>query len=176
MNRHFFKILSLALVLVMCAGIYASCGAKLATAPTITKPLVVAYDPFSEKFSPFFADTAYDQDVVGMTQLSLLTTDRAGGIIYNSIKGETVAYNGTDYKYTGISNIEVKQNADTTVYKIELKKGVKFSDGVEMTATTSSSTIMFLDPLMLAHDLSSYDIVGLQNYQTQTTDESMNLQ
>ena len=44
-------------------------GENLPTAPTIDTPLVVAYDQFSQKFSPFFADTAYDVDVASMTQI-----------------------------------------------------------------------------------------------------------
>ena len=58
-------------------------------------PLVVATSALSQKFSPFFADTAYDQDVVNLTQISMMTTDRVGGIIYNGIEGETIPYNGT---------------------------------------------------------------------------------
>ena len=80
-------------------------GENLPTAPTIDTPLVVAYSPFSQKFSPFYADTGYDQDVSDMTQIALLTTDRVGGIIYNAIDGETVSYNGTDYLYKGTSTI-----------------------------------------------------------------------
>ena len=68
-------------------------------------PLVVGYSPFSEKFSPFFAQTAYDQDVVSLTQASLLTTDRTGGIVYNGIEGETISYNGVDYYYNGIADV-----------------------------------------------------------------------
>ena len=63
-------------------------------------PLVVGYSPFSSKFSPFFAETAYDQDVASMTQISLLTTDRVGTVIYKGIDGETIPYNGTDYTTT----------------------------------------------------------------------------
>ena len=47
-------------------------------------PLVVAYDIFSQKFSPFFADSGYDRDVSDMVQINLLTTDRSGGIIFNA--------------------------------------------------------------------------------------------
>ena len=36
-----------------------------------TTPLVVGYSPVSEKFSPFFSETAYDQDVWLMTQVAL---------------------------------------------------------------------------------------------------------
>ena len=57
----------------------------------------MGYSPFSSKFSPFFAETAYDQDVASMTAISLLTSDRTGAIIYNGIEGETREYNGTEY-------------------------------------------------------------------------------
>ncbi len=70
---------------------------NLPTAPTIDTPFVVAYQDFSQKFSPFFGDTAYDMDVSAMTQISIMTTDRVGGIIYNGIEGETHNYNGVDY-------------------------------------------------------------------------------
>lgn len=55
---------------------------------TYNDVLVVGYSNFSSKFSPFFAKTAYDQDVATMTQAALLTSDRQGNIIYNSIEGE----------------------------------------------------------------------------------------
>lgn len=99
-------------------------------------PLVVGYMPFSEKFSPFFYDTSYDADVVKMTQARLLTTDRTGGIIYNSIEGETVPFNGTDYTYQGISNITVDYDeaSDITTYNIKIKDDVRFSDGEIMDA------------------------------------------
>lgn len=40
-------------------------------------PLVVGTSPFSQKFSPFYADTAYDQEIVDLVALGLMTTDRA---------------------------------------------------------------------------------------------------
>ena len=74
--------------------------------------------PFSEKFSPFFADTAYDQDVVGMTSVGLLTTDRDGGIVYDAIEGETVKRGGVDHFYTGLTDLEVVYNETTNVTNI----------------------------------------------------------
>ncbi|MBP5271033.1 MAG: ABC transporter substrate-binding protein [Clostridia bacterium] len=129
--KKVIRILALVLVLVMVASAIASCGAKYKGKDT----LVVGYSNFSGKFSPFFATTAYDQDVAGMTQLGLLSTDREGNIVYNGIKGEKRTYNGTEYTYTGIADVTETINADKTVdYKIVLKKGVTFSDGKKMTA------------------------------------------
>ena len=138
-------------------------------------PLVVAYSPFSQKFSPFYADTAYDQDVVSMVSLGLMTTDRMGGIIYNAIEGETVNYNGTDYLYKGIADLSVKYDeaADQTTYTAKIRDDLKFSDGVALTADDIIFTYYtYLDPNYVGStSLSSYDIVGLQNYRTQTSDE-----
>lgn len=97
-------------------------------------PLVVGYSNFSEKFSPFFADTAYDQDVASMTQIALLPSDRTGAVLLNAMNGETVAYNGTDYTYYGPANCVVTENADGTVYyDFTLKDGLTFSDGEALT-------------------------------------------
>ncbi|MBQ2190875.1 MAG: ABC transporter substrate-binding protein, partial [Clostridia bacterium] len=79
------------------------------------KTLVVGYSPFSSKFSPFFAQTAYDQDVQGMTQIGLLTSDRTGAIITKGIEGETINFNGTDYTYYGPADLTITENADGTV-------------------------------------------------------------
>ena len=138
-------------------------------------PLVVAYSPFSQKFSPFYADTAYDQDVAGMVGLGLMTTDRMGGIIYNAIEGETVNYNGTDYNYTGIADLAVNYDeaADQTVYTAKIRDDIKFWDGTPMTAKDILFTYYtYLDPSYVGStSLSSYDIVGLTNWRTQTSDE-----
>ena len=57
---------------------------------------VYATATFGQKFSTFFAATAYDQEVVDLTTGSLLAGDRGGNVIRNGIEGETVNYNGTD--------------------------------------------------------------------------------
>ena len=92
--------------------------------------LVVGYDYFSSKFSPFFGKTAYDVDVGDMTTQYLMELDREGNPVLNGIEGETRSYNGTDYTYTGISDIEVVQNDDGTVdYNVTMRDDIKFSDG-----------------------------------------------
>ena len=96
--------------------------------------LVVGYNNFNEKFSPFFYTSAYDGDVAGMTQVGLLSVDRGGNIVYNGIEGEVIPYNGTDYTYYGMGNLSVTQNLDGSAdYKITLRTGVEFSDGEPVT-------------------------------------------
>ncbi len=150
-------------------------GENLPTEPTITTPLVVAYTEFSNKFSPFFSESGYDADVVAFTQISLLTTDRVGGIISNAIEGETRNYNGTDYLYKGPADTSVvyDEESDTTKYTAKLRVGMTFSDGVPVTADdVIFSYYTLLDPTYVGtSSLSSYDILGLKDYQTQTTSD-----
>jgi len=95
---------------------------------------VFATATFGQKFSPFFATTAYDMDVVDLTQLPALAADRGGAVIYNGIEGETINYNGTDYTYYGMGDVTVTQNDDGTVdYTIKIRDDVKFSDGEPVT-------------------------------------------
>lgn len=139
--NNFKKILALVLALVMCVAMFAACGDKADKNPDDTDgeskndtPLVVGYSPFNSKFSPFFAETAYDQDVSSMTQLGLLTSDRTGAIIMNGIKGETVPYDGKDYTYYGPADLVITPNDDGTVYyDFTLRDDIKFSDGEKLT-------------------------------------------
>ena len=134
------KMLAILLALAMIFGLAActsgggSQGGGTDEPEESTTPLVVGYSPFSSKFSPFFSETAYDQDVYAMTQASLLTSDRTGAIIYKGIEGETIPYNGTDYTYYGPADLEVVENADGTVdYNFKLREDLVFSDGTPMT-------------------------------------------
>ena len=126
------RILALVLCAVMCLGLFVGCGNK--GKQNSDTPLVVGYSPFNSKFSPFFSETAYDQDVWTMTAIDLLKSDRQGSIIMNGIKGETKSYNGTDYTYYGPADCEIKENADGTVdYNFKMREDLKFSDGEPIT-------------------------------------------
>lgn len=129
--------------------------------------LVLAETGFEGKFSPFFASSASDQDVIDLTQLGLLGADRKGEMILNGIEGETREYNGTDYTYYGTSDCVVTENDDGTVtYDIKLRDDLKFSDGEPVTIDdVIFSMYVFLDP---TYDGSvamySTPIVGLEEY------------
>ena len=97
-------------------------------------PLVVGYSPFNSKFSPFFSETAYDQEAMSITQVPLLPSDRTGAVLLNSMEGETVEYNGTPYTYYGIADCEITENDDGTVYyDFTLRDDIVFSDGEPLT-------------------------------------------
>ena len=152
MNSNLRKLLSLALAIVMVAGVLAGCGSKepaATEAPAATEgaaapeapastgadTIVYANDYMSEKFSPFFADTQYDQDAAGMTQVSLLSSDREGNVVLNGKDGAVIPYNGTDYTYYSLANCVITENEDGTVtYAITMREDVTFSDGTPLTA------------------------------------------
>lgn len=195
------KILSVLLVLAMVLAAFAACGKKdkntsdnSTDSKTETQdsakddnkggqdttetggnetPLVVGYLPFSEKFSPFFADTGYDMDVVEFTGVELMTTDRTGGIVYNAIEGETIPYNGKDYTYYGIANISVNydREKEITTYDIKIRDDVKFSDGHVMDADDIIFTYYVLsDPTYDGSStLYSIPIIGMQNYRANSS-------
>ncbi|OUN22224.1 ABC transporter substrate-binding protein [Pseudoflavonifractor sp. An85] len=131
------KVLALGMASVMTLSLLSACGNKSNTdnpsGGSNTGTLVVGDGNYDGKFSPFFYTSAYDGNIVTLNQLQLAGADREGAMILKGIEGETKEYNGTEYTYTGISDIEITQNADGTVYyDITLKDGVKFSDGHEL--------------------------------------------
>jgi len=188
---NFKRFLAILLAVVMCVSLAActsgteqssesgsesaSASGSESAAGGESTPLVVSSGAFSEKFSPFFSDTVYDQWIWTMTSVgSILTTDRSGGIVYNAIEGETHSYNGTDYLYTGPADVSVAQNDDgTTTYTMKIRDDIKFSDGQVADADDIIFTLyVFLDPSYVGSTtLNSYDIVGLRDYQTQTTSD-----
>ena len=126
MKKKLALLLALAMVSV---SVLAGCGA------VGSKPLVVGYSNFSSKFSPFFAESAYDMDAESMTQLNLLNMDRLGAIVEKGKTGETREYNGTDYTYYGPADLTITENEDGTVdYDFDLRDDIKFSDGEPLTA------------------------------------------
>ena len=170
------RILSIFLVCAMVVGLTACSGGGSAT-ETVAETqisnrgnentLVVGCGPIEGEFSPFFAQSSSDYDAQGMTQVSLLTTDRKGSMIYHGIEGETRNYNGTDYTYHGIADMVITENEDGTVfYDFKLRDDIKFSDGEPLTADdVIFSMYVLCDPTYdggLA--FASLPIEGLEEY------------
>lgn len=136
-----------------------------------SQPLIVASDAFVGKFSPYYAQTSPDIDVVNLTQLNLLTTDRKAGVVYDAATGETREYLGVDYLYEGPANLTVTYNEieDTTTYRAELRDDILFSDGTPITADDLIFTYYtLLDPTYEGPNvLGSFNILGVDEYQTQ---------
>lgn len=179
------QVIALASAAALSVGMLAGCGGAASSAATASSEsnstataeasttaasdgtLVLAETGFESKFSPFFAASAADQDVIDLTQLGLLGADRKGEMILNGIEGETREYNGTDYTYYGTSDCVVTENDDGTVtYDIKLRDDLKFSDGEPVTIDdVIFSMYVFLDPTYDGSvTMYSTPIVGLEEY------------
>jgi len=131
------------------------------TGNNATTPLVISTYTLDGKFSPFFATSAYDVDVAGMTQIGLLHYDKDGapkaGVEYPS--------------YAWAYSQEVSADKSLSTYKFILKNGITFSDGTPITAKdVLFSMYVYCDPL---YDGSStfytMAIQGLSEYRLQTS-------
>lgn len=186
MKKSFLKKLSLGLAAVMTVASLSACGkdntssdgantetgaseSTEVSTSTGADTLVVGKDTFGSKFSPFFATLAYDQDVSDMVSIGLLASDREGNIVMKGIEGETIAYNGTDYTYTGIADCDITQNDDgTVVYDFTLRDDIKFSDGEPLTADdVIFSMYVFADPTYDgAATFYTLPIKGMEDYRS----------
>lgn len=177
------KLLALLLALVMCVSVLAGCGNKQEPAPAESaapaddaapaaddSTLVVSCEMGLEgKFSPFFALSAADQDVVDMFTISTLVLDRVSNPVNHGIEGETRSYNGTDYTYKGAGDVIVTENADGTVsYDLTIRDDIKFSDGSNATIDdVIFGMYVVLDPTYDGNvTLYSVPIKGLEEYRS----------
>ena len=158
-KKVWFSLIIMILVLVLTFGMV-SCNKKKKKNTTVKDTLVVGYDLFSNKFSPFFSETSYDQDVWSMTQIGLLAADRQGAIIYNGIEGETINYNGTNYTYYGLSNLtvtKVTEGADAVTFimtlqlEVAIRQYTSAMDNLSQSMTFSSQCMFYQTQHMMEH-------------------------
>ena len=188
MKMRFKKILVVLLALTMVLGILASCSkknekpAEVTTASggkdngpaeplNETRTLIIQESTFDGVFNPFFYSNAYDGDVVGMVNVSLLTMERDGAIVAGN-QYDTV---GLSYEIFYTDNLETLAKKDTyedgnyVVYEVVLKNGAKFSDGTAITADdVLFNWYVFLDPAYAGSStFYTLPILGLNDYRTQ---------
>ncbi len=163
MNKTVKRALSLLLCAATAFPLISGCkpkGSKKAN-DTETRPVVVATEALDGNFNPFFATSAGDSEMVGMTQLGMLTTDDVGNITYGQ-EEPTVTL---DYQKKE-SEVDGKKYTD---YSFIIKKGLKFSDGVDLTIKDVLFNLyVYLDPEYTGSaTMYSTDIVGLKSYRAQ---------
>ena len=130
--------------------------------------LIIGCDPLKEDWNPFTASAESNQQVIRQTQVYLLTQERAGEIVTRARKGQTIPFHGTDYTYTGLSDVDIAidRQLNLTTYTITIRDDVTFSDGRNLTADdVIFSLYVFCDPAYNGiYDLKESSIVGLKNY------------
>lgn len=167
MKKLFMKMIAAAMIVATVVGCFAGCK-KGATEFTI------ATQELDQVFNPFFATSGYDTEVIGMTELGLLTTSPQGEIV----AGNEWPSAALDYKVTSVDNRPDKTNEEDydnyyTTYEIILKNGLKFSDGVPLTIKdVLFNMYLYLDPVYTGSStMYSTKIKGLSAYRAQSLSE-----
>lgn len=156
------RIISLMLAAVMLFGVLASttaCGDK-ATAPDA---LVIMTEDLDGLFNPFYSTTGADANIVSMTQIGMLGSHYENGDV-------TVSF-GKDHAVAVLDYVVNYDSAtDKTTYTFVLKNDIVFSDGHPLTMEDVLFNLyVYLDPVYTGSStMYSTDIVGLQDYRTQT--------
>lgn len=154
MKTKMQKIVSgvMALGMLFCVGTTTT-GCQKATKDSI----VLMAEEMEGLFNPFYATSGADMEVVGMTQLSMLSTDDNG----SPVAGDDEA--------TVVKAFDVAESEKQTVYTFVLKNGLKYSDGVPLTMNDVMFNLYeYLDPVYTGSTtLYSVDIVGLSQYRLQ---------
>lgn len=132
-------------------------------------PLIIGCKSFAKNFNPFSAENEADRQAVDLTQIKLVTNDRAGKILYKGIDGEVREYDGKSYTYYGATDLEIdyREKTDTTKYTITLRDDLVFSNGEKLTIDdVIFSMYVFCDTSYKGSmQLKNMPIKGLLNYQ-----------
>ena len=159
------RILCIALSIATLLGAFAfvSCNTTSDEKAETPDAFVIMTEQLDGLFNPFFATSANDSTIVSMTQIGMLTTGYKNGEV-------TVAYGDDEAVVVKDLSIVHNDSDDTTVYTFVIKNGIKFSDGHPLTIEdVLFNMYVYLDPVYTGSStMYSTDIVGLQNYRTQT--------
>lgn len=136
-----------------------------------TKVLQLSTSALDGNFNPFFFTSANDGNMLSLTQLGFVTTDDKGYVTCGEDQ-PSVALDYTTTMYDAKTGGNVTQNGTMdgrTEYEFLIKKGIKFSDGVELTVKDVLFNLyVYLDPAYTGSaTLYSMDIQGLNDYRLQ---------
>lgn len=155
-------------------------GGSGAGTPTATqydaenRPLVMASAALDGNFSPFFATSGPDSEIVGQTQLPLMTIDENGKSICGPDEATVALDWKTTYKNAEGQVVYSSSEAATTTYEFVVKNGIRFSDGTPLTIDdVLFNMYVYLDPMYAGSaTMYSTDILGLKKYRAQDPNAS----
>ena len=142
-----------------------------------TTRLVLSTTELDGVFNPFYSSSATDGTIVSMTQLGMLSSDKDGRVSY----GEDEACIVLDYQAqyiladgSVVDEIDANTDVAYTRYRFVLKNDIKFSNGTPLTMKDVLFNLyVYLDPAYYGSStIYSTEIVGLQEYRTQTTNKN----
>ena len=160
MNKKAVKALSLTLsAMFVASACYSLTGCKKKNKKD---SIVLMTEELNGLFNPFYATAGTDMDIVGMTQIGMLTTDDNG----NTTCGENEATVVLDY--------EISESNGNSVYTFVLKNDILFSDGYALTMNDVLFNMYeYLDPVYTGSStMYSTKIEGLDAYRMQANQGS----
>ncbi len=176
----FSRIICLTMAVVMMLGVvlaFTACDNEEKTYfDNETDALTFSLQEVDGIFNPFFSTSAMDSSVVGLTQISMLGNDKDGSPTYQkklNAKGEE---DGDDtvmtYDFQEITTGTPDVDQRTTYYFV-LRNDVRCSDGSYLTIRdVLFNMYVYLDRAYTGSaTMYSTDIVGLQEYRTQSDNE-----
>lgn len=135
-------------------------------------PLTIASEALDGVFNPFFYTAGADGEIVGQTQIGMLSGDENG----RPIAGKDEPCVALDYSVV-TTGTPADVNGDDyskyyTDYYFAVKDDIKFSDGTPLTIKdVLFNMYMYLDPAYTGSStMYSVKIRGLATYRTQTSD------
>ena len=131
--------------------------------------LVLSTSELDGVFNPFYSSSGPDGSVVGMTQISMLSSDKNGKVAY----GVNEACVVLDYEAVTTNNPD--GTPKETTYYFVLKNNLKFSNGSPLTMKDVLFNLyVYLDPAYYGSaTIYSTEILGLQEYRTQSDNTSV---
>ena len=176
-NKVKLTSLGLAGVLALSlTGVFAGCKNNGGKYDPETDAVTMSLQGCDGVFNPFFASSEYDSEVVGMTQISMLNSDSEGNVSYGDDEA-VVTKDFTTVMYDANGGVVTDgDQAKFTEFSFLIKKGIKFSDGVDLTIKdVLFSLYVYLDPVYTGSTtIYSTDIVGLAAYRTQNPEADEN--
>lgn len=161
-SKTFKRVLCAALSATLASSCLIGCKKKDNGGGKSNKDAIVLMtEELNGLYNPFYATAGTDQDVIGLTQIGMLSTDSKG----NTVAGDDEA---TVVKAFKVENTAADGSGDT-VYTFVLKNNLKFSDGVPLTINDVMFNIYeYVDPVYSGSStMYSIKIKGLKQYRTQ---------
>lgn len=188
MKKVFLKRLAAGAAASLCAVTMVACGGGEAAKTTSgtgpsnpsgatydneTTPLTLSTQALDGVFNPFFYTSGYDGEIVGSTQIGMLSTDSNGSVKVGDDEPCVVK----DYNITTTDERTDKTDKEDydnyyTTYEFVIKNDIKFADGTPLTIQdVLFNMYVLLDPVYTGSTtMYSTNIKGLKAYRAQSLD------
>ena len=171
-SNKFTRIVCMTMALVMLLGVvfaFTACNKNNNTTyyDNETDALTFSLQEVDGVFNPFFSTSAMDSNVVGLTQIGMLGNDKDGNPTYQTKGDNTVMTYDFQEVTTGTDDDQY------TTYYFVLRNDVRCSDGSYLTIRDVLFNMYVYLDLAYTGSATMYstDIVGLQEYRTQSDNE-----